>query len=96
MSLISARLSTLNDECKFWVQFPLNVKSKVILSNKQSRLQQMDQRSSTRHPGILSVTLCFNGCDAQAKLFSSACKEYNHIFSQLSTPLSSSYLAIGY
>ena len=96
MSLISARLSTLNDECKFWVQFPLNVKSKVILSNNQSSLYQMHQLLSTRHPGILSVTLCFNGCVAQAKLFSSACNEYNHIFSQLSTPLTSSYLVIGY
>ena len=56
----------------------------------------MHQLLSTRHPGILSVTLCFNGCDAQAKLFSSACNEYNHIFSQLSIPLTSSYLAIGY
>ena len=90
MSLISARLSTLNDECNFWVQVPLNVKSKVILSNKQSSLQQMHQLLSTRHPGILSVTLRFNGCDAQAKLFFSACNEYNHVSSQFSTPLTSS------
>ena len=50
----------------------------------------MYQLLSTRHPDILSVTLRFNGCDAQAKLFPSACSECNLIFSQFSTPLTSS------